>query len=47
MGNVAVKDEIWKAWESADRRVMIATNTFGLGINRLDVYVVVHIRPIY
>ena len=47
VGNTAVKDEIRKAWESADRRVVIATNTFGLGINRSDIRIVIHIRPIY
>jgi hypothetical protein len=30
------KEEIRKAWESANRRVIIATNAFGLGINRPD-----------
>jgi superfamily II DNA helicase RecQ len=47
VGDAAVKNEIRKAWESADRRVVVATNAFGLGINRPDVRVVVHIRPIY
>jgi superfamily II DNA helicase RecQ len=47
VGDAAVKDEIRKAWESADGRVVVATNAFGLGINQLDVRVIVYIRPIY
>jgi ATP-dependent DNA helicase RecQ len=45
VGDAAVKDEIRKAWENADRRVVVATNAFGLGIDRPDVRVVVHIWP--
>ncbi len=47
VGDTAVKDEIRKAWESVDGRVVVATNAFGLGINRLDVRVIIHVRPIY
>ncbi len=47
VGNVAVKDKIRKAQESVDRRVVVATNAFGLGIDQLDVCVVVHIRPFH
>jgi superfamily II DNA helicase RecQ len=36
IGNAAVKEEIRKAWESADRQVVVATNAFGLGINQPD-----------
>jgi superfamily II DNA helicase RecQ len=47
VGDTTVKDEIGKAWESADGRVVAATNAFGLGIDRPDLRVVVHIGPIY
>ncbi|KUJ10584.1 uncharacterized protein LY89DRAFT_596276, partial [Mollisia scopiformis] len=47
VGDTAVKDEIRKAWESADRRVVVTTNAFRLGIDRPDVRVVVYIGPIY
>ena len=47
VGDTAAKDEIRKAWESANGRVVVATNAFGLGIDRPDVRVVVHIGPIH
>jgi superfamily II DNA helicase RecQ len=47
INDATVKDEIWKAWENVDGHVMVATNIFGLGIDRLDIRVVVYIRPIY
>jgi hypothetical protein len=47
VGDPRVKDEIRKEWECANGRVVIATNAFGLGIDRPDVRVVVHIGPIY
>ena len=47
VGDAVVKNEIRKAWESADGRVVVATNAFGLGIDRPDVRVIVYIRPVY
>jgi superfamily II DNA helicase RecQ len=47
VGNATVKDEIRKAWENIDGRVVVAINTFGLSIDRPDVRVVVHVGPIY
>jgi hypothetical protein len=41
-GNTVVKAEIRNTWESVDGRLVLATNTFGLGINRPDVRIVVH-----
>jgi superfamily II DNA helicase RecQ len=47
VGDAVVKNEIRKAWESPDGQVVVATNAFGLGIDRPDVRVVIHIGPIY
>jgi superfamily II DNA helicase RecQ len=47
IGDATVKDEIRKAWESIDGRVVVATNVFRLGIDRPDVRVVIHVGPIY
>ena len=41
--DAAVKDERQQAWQQGQARVMVATNAFGMGIDKSDVRLVVHI----
>ncbi len=41
----AQRDLKQKAWMSGQSRVMVATNAFGMGIDKADVRIVVHLEP--
>jgi RecQ family ATP-dependent DNA helicase len=47
VGDRKQKEQIRKEWQSADGRVVIATNAFRLGIDEPNVRCVIHIGPIY
>lgn len=39
------RDKIQQAWTTGELRCMVATNAFGMGIDKADVRVVVHLEP--
>jgi RecQ family ATP-dependent DNA helicase len=47
IGSPKTKSRIQERWERADGRVVVASNAFGLGIDKPDVRVVIHVGPIH
>jgi superfamily II DNA helicase RecQ len=47
VGSEAEKGRIQQQWESGRERVIVASNAFGLGIDRPDVRAVIHVGPIH
>jgi ATP-dependent DNA helicase RecQ len=41
------KKEIIERWQHRNRRLIVVTNVFGLGIDTSDVRVVIHVKAIY
>jgi superfamily II DNA helicase RecQ len=47
VGSTKEKDKIEQRWGRADGRVIVASNAFGLGIDKSDVRAVIHVGPIH
>jgi ATP-dependent DNA helicase RecQ len=47
VNNYKKKEQIIKRWQHRDKRLIVATNVFGLGINVPNVKVVIHVKAIY
>ena len=47
VGDREEKETIMACWHDGDGRLIVATNTFGLGIDAPDVRAVIHVGSIY